>query len=102
MDVILIREYLSAKAGRLVAQRMTDRIVAAVGQLGTMPRIGRPGLRSGTRELTSVPPYVIVYRVRGDDGSVSDSPGDVEILRIWHGAQDRPHGDPPPGMIGHP
>jgi plasmid stabilization system protein ParE len=45
-----------------------------------MPERGRPGLVIGTREITTVWPYVIVYRVTAMD---------VEIIRIWHGAQER-------------
>ena len=41
----------------------------------------RPGSPVGTRELMSVPPYVIVYRMSGDA---------VSMIRIWHSAQDRP------------
>jgi plasmid stabilization system protein ParE len=35
---------------------------------------------NGTREITTVWPYVIVYRVTA---------AEVQILRVWHGAQDR-------------
>ena len=41
---------------------------------------GRPGLVPGTRELTLIWPYVVIYRI---------GPEAVEIVRIWHGAQDR-------------
>ncbi|MBI1331159.1 MAG: hypothetical protein GC166_14780 [Alphaproteobacteria bacterium] len=47
-------------------------------RLEMFPERGRPGRRRGTRELTTVWPYVIVYRVRGET---------VEVLRIWHGRQ---------------
>lgn len=57
-----------------VAQTLRDRIAG----LKTFPGIGRPGERTGTRELVS-PPYVIVYRVRNNI---------AEILHIWHGSQD--------------
>ena len=47
--------------------------------LEVFPRRGR--LRpDGLRELLSVRPYVIVYRVGKDR---------VTVLRIWHGAQNR-------------
>jgi plasmid stabilization system protein ParE len=42
------------------------------------PGLGRPGEVKGTRELIS-PPYVVVYRSTEEI---------VEILYIWHGAQD--------------
>ena len=48
--------------------------------LQSFPHRGRPGLVKNTRELTAVWPYVIVYRVVGQT---------VEIVRIWHGAQER-------------
>jgi len=50
--------------------------------LQKFPRIGRRGRVQGTRELV-IPglPYVVVYKV-GDEV--------VEVLRIYHGAQDRP------------
>ena len=62
------------------ASRMAVELVAACDRLETFPEKGRPGLRKGTREITTVWPYVIVYRVRRTA---------VEILAIWHGAQDR-------------
>jgi toxin ParE1/3/4 len=48
--------------------------------LKTMPYRGRPGHWSGTRELPLTPlPYVVVYSVKSEA---------VEILHIYHGAQD--------------
>jgi toxin ParE1/3/4 len=61
-------------AARKLAQTVIDRI----DQLATFPGMGRPGEVKGTRELV-VPPYVLVYRHTDDI---------VEILYIWHGAQD--------------
>lgn len=55
------------------------RLLAAADSLEHLPRRGRPGRLPGTRELVSVQPFVIVYEVTTV----------VEILRIWHGAQDR-------------
>jgi plasmid stabilization system protein ParE len=48
--------------------------------LQLFPRHGRPGLVENTRELIAVWPYVIAYRITGQS---------LEILRIWHGAQER-------------
>ena len=59
---------------RNIAQAVIDRIE----QLATFPGLGRPGEVKGTRELVS-PPYVVVYRSTEEI---------VEILHIWHGAQD--------------
>ena len=61
-------------AARNVAQAIIDRIE----QLAALPGLGRPGEVRGTRELVS-PPYVVVYRSTEEI---------VEILHIWHGAQD--------------
>ena len=61
-------------AARNVAQAVIDRIE----QLAAFPGLGRPGEVKGTRELVS-PPYVVVYRSTEEI---------VEILHIWHGAQD--------------
>ena len=47
-------------------------------QLATFPGLGRPGEVKGTRELVSSP-YIVVYRSTEEI---------VEILHIWHGAQD--------------
>lgn len=61
-------------AARNFAQAIVDRIE----QLADFPGLGRSGEMSGTRELVSSP-YVIVYRSTEEV---------VEILYIWHGAQD--------------
>jgi len=68
-----IQQY-KAPAGREVAQAIIDR----VEQPAEFPGIGRPGEMKGTRELVS-PPYVVVYRYTEEI---------VEVLYIWHGAQD--------------
>ncbi len=55
-------------------------IYQRVRSLKTSPNRGRPGHRSGTRELPLSPlPYVVVYSVKMDA---------VEILHVHHGAQD--------------
>ena len=59
----LSAEYVddNPEAARALAQSLLDRIA----QLETFPGLGRPGERTGTRELISSP-YVIVYRVKDD------------------------------------
>jgi plasmid stabilization system protein ParE len=48
--------------------------------LKSSPNRGRPGHRSGAKELVLAPlPYVVVYSVKADA---------VEILHIHHGAQN--------------
>jgi toxin ParE1/3/4 len=55
-------------------------IYLRVRSLKTTPYRGRPGHRSGTRELPLTPlPYVVVYSVKADA---------LQILHIYHGAQD--------------
>jgi toxin ParE1/3/4 len=55
-------------------------IYQRIGSLKASPSRGRPGHRSGTRELTITPlPYVVVYSVKAEV---------IEILHIYHGAQD--------------
>jgi toxin ParE1/3/4 len=64
------------------AERVDDEIIAAGRSLTEMPRRGRPGRRTGTRELiVSGRPYIIVYTLRGET---------VAILRVVHMAQDWP------------
>ncbi len=64
------------------ALRIVARVRDAIERLARHPSLGRPGRVPGTRELVvSGTPYVIPYRVRG---------GQVEILRVLHGAQRWP------------
>ena len=48
--------------------------------LGAMPNRGRVGRIAGTCELVSAP-FIIVYRIEAEI---------VEVLRIYHNAQDWP------------
>ena len=60
------------------AGNIAQAVIERIEQLATFPDPGRPGEVTGTRELVS-PPYVVVYR---------SSEEIIEILTIWHGAQD--------------
>jgi toxin ParE1/3/4 len=52
-----------------------------IEQLRVFSNRGRLGREEGTRELILSPlPYIAVYRVKEST---------IEILHIWHGAQDR-------------
>ncbi|MGE0280315.1 MAG: type II toxin-antitoxin system RelE/ParE family toxin [Rhizobiaceae bacterium] len=67
---------------RQAADRVAQKLVAAMKLLDAKPLIGRPAGGSRRREW-SVPnlPYVIPYRISGDR---------VIILRVYHTARKRP------------
>jgi toxin ParE1/3/4 len=57
------------------------KVYAAIQSLREWPHRGRPGHEEGTRELLFPPlPYIAVYRIKEQS---------IEVLRIYHGAQDR-------------
>ena len=60
------------------ARILAQTILGRIAELARFPALGRPGEQEGTRELVSSP-YIIVYRLHAEI---------VEILFIWHGAQD--------------
>lgn len=80
-DLIEIFEHIQRDDPR-AASGLVDRFDAAVSRLSEHPGLGRPGRVSGTRELI-IPrmPYVVAYRVVGDD---------VQVLRVLHGARSWP------------
>jgi toxin ParE1/3/4 len=58
------------------------KLYEAIRSLKERPHRGRAGREEGTRELLFPPlPYIAVYRVKAKS---------VEVLRIYHAAQDRP------------
>ena len=58
------------------------KLYEAIRSLKALPHRGRIGREPGTRELFFPPlPYIAVYRVREQS---------IEVLRIYHTAQDRP------------
>lgn len=64
------------------ARALAGRIFEHCASLQTSPKRGRIGRITGTRELVLAPlPYIVVYRVKPDA---------VEIVRIYHGAQNWP------------
>ena len=75
-DAEAIRDYI-ATHNPSAAERVFDRLMAAGDGLETFPDRGRER-DDGRRELTTVSPYVIVYR---------HTSGIVDILRIRHGAR---------------
>ena len=65
----------------MAARRVARELFLAGNSLSVFPRRGRPGRIDGTRELVPIYPYIIVYE--------ADGGGDVTILRVWRGAQNR-------------
>jgi toxin ParE1/3/4 len=71
-----------ARDNPAAARRIVVGVVASVDALRDHPNLGRPGRLIGTRELVvSGTPYVVPYRVLGDD---------VQILAVFHGARRWP------------
>jgi toxin ParE1/3/4 len=76
--IVLHIQQDSPAAAAKVAQSLYD----GCDRLGAFPRQGRKGRIEGTRELVLARlPYIVVYRIQDQD---------LEILRIYHGAQDWP------------
>jgi plasmid stabilization system protein ParE len=61
-DLTSVREYIG-QANRAAAKQITIELVQAAKSLALFPNRGRPGVIAGTRELVSVRPYIITYRV---------------------------------------
>lgn len=78
-DLAAIRAYIGDR-NPAAASRIAVQLVAACDRLEHLPERGRPGLAPDTREITTIWPYVIVYRI---------TPEAVQIMRVWHGARDR-------------
>jgi len=79
-DLTSIYEYLREHEPHL-AQTTVIEIRQAISSLKTLPNRGRKGREEDTRELLHQRlPHIIAYRVKDTA---------VEILRIWHPAQDR-------------
>jgi toxin ParE1/3/4 len=80
-DLKAIGDFI-ARDNPATARRIVVGLVASVDALRDHPNLGRPGRLTGTRELVvSGTPYVIPYRVLGDD---------VQILAVFHGARRWP------------
>ena len=77
-NIVLHIQQDNPAAADKVAQTLYD----GCDKLGDLPRRGRKGRMEGTRELIFAGlPYIVVYRIQDQD---------LEILRIYHGAQDWP------------
>jgi toxin ParE1/3/4 len=80
-DLELISKHI-AETNPAAALRIVRAIYRSIEMLGAFPRRGRTGREAGTRELVLAPlRYVVVYRIKEEQ---------VQILRIYHGAQERP------------
>lgn len=78
-DLLDIWRYI-ARSDVAAADRMLDRLDAAMTRLGDSPKTGpaRPDLAPGLRYFP-VGRYVLLYR---------EIPGGVEVVRCVHGARD--------------
>ncbi|HKO07961.1 MAG TPA: type II toxin-antitoxin system RelE/ParE family toxin [Alphaproteobacteria bacterium] len=75
------RRYI-AEHNPSAADRIFEAILSSVKRLADMPKIGRPGRVSGTRELVIVgTPYVVAYAVVAKR---------INIIAVQHGAQEWP------------
>jgi addiction module RelE/StbE family toxin len=82
-DLAFARAYV-ARDNPPAADRQIERILGGVAGLLRFPEIGRPGRRTGTRELAiGRTPFIAAYRLRRDT---------IEILRVMHGRQRWPDG----------
>lgn len=76
-NVRAIRAYIAQFHPR-AADELAARLIAAGNSLVAFPHRGRPVKKTDMRELVSVSPYIIRYRVIRDE---------VVILRVRHSAR---------------
>jgi plasmid stabilization system protein ParE len=75
-----------AKDDPQTAERIGHALIDRVAILENFPLLGAPyPTRPGVRKLVSRP-YIIFYHANVDEGR-------VDILRYWHGAQEKPELD---------
>jgi toxin ParE1/3/4 len=80
-DLQQINDYLKDHHPRY-RQPTMRKMYATIQSLKDWPHRGPMGREEDTRELSFPPlPYVAVYRVKDES---------IEVLRIYHGAQERP------------
>jgi toxin ParE1/3/4 len=78
-DLETAYEFL-VQQNRSAADKVINRILAAIDVLEVFPEMGRLGRVEGTRELV-VAPFIVAYRVRRSE---------VQILSILHAARKWP------------
>lgn len=86
-DLLEIVAYIAAD-NPSAAQELKDNIEAKVKNLAEYPKLYRPGLIKGTRELTAHPNYIVIYRIVGKT---------VEVLRVKHAKKKWPEYTRQPG-----
>ena len=80
-DLEHIKAYLSEHNPQFAQSTVLD-LYETIRSLKASPQRGRVGREEGTRELVFTRlPYIVAYRLKEQT---------VEILHIFHGAQDRP------------
>jgi len=79
-DIVRPVNYIATE-NPVAARKMGRELLRAGDSLISFPRRGRCGVDPTTRELATVKPNIIVYEL--------DDAGNVTILNVWHGAQDR-------------
>jgi len=78
-DLQSIKEYIETHYPQFTEPTVRT-IYERIRALKNAPNLGRPGHRSGMRELPLSPlPYIVVYVAKPDA---------VEILHIYHGSQN--------------
>jgi toxin ParE1/3/4 len=81
LDLRRIARYIR-RDNPTAARNVAKTIFEAANGLEEFPNRGRAGRIAGTRELIFAGwPFILVYEVRQES---------VEILRVYHGAQDWP------------
>lgn len=82
-DIQSIFDYI-ARENQRAAARVVGLIESSILRLGLFPLSGRRGAIAGTRELVfSRLPYIAVYQIADER---------VEIIAVFHAAQNRPRG----------
>lgn len=82
-DLKAVSRFIERERNLRTANRVCRLIYDAIQSLRRFPEVGRSGPEEGTRELVvpALPSYIVVYRMLPFEA--------VQILRVWHGAQQR-------------
>jgi toxin ParE1/3/4 len=86
LDIENIHQYIAERNPR-AATEVVARIRYAADRLGDWPHLGHSGQAEGALEWVVVGlPYIIVYEV-------NEAVGEVAIVAVFHGRQDRSRGE---------